>query len=97
MEFVPNIENYFSRINYKGPRTPSLETLSSLQFHHVSSIPFENLDVLSKKIIKVDLESLENKLVTNKRGGYCFEMNKYFMSILKSLGFSVVPLLARVK
>ncbi|AKN33767.1 arylamine N-acetyltransferase [Clostridium carboxidivorans P7] len=91
-----NISSYFERIKYEGGRDVSYETLCNLHMAHMMNIPFENLNVYYKKPVLLDMESLYNKIVENKRGGYCFEMNGFFSFILKELGFKVTDLLARV-
>jgi N-hydroxyarylamine O-acetyltransferase len=88
---------YFARIGYIGPREPTLETLSAIHTHHVRAIPFENLDVLLGRGIRLDLPSIEQKLVGQRRGGYCFEQNLLFSAVLRDLGFAVMPRLARVR
>lgn len=87
---------YLKRINYQGSLAPSQETLHQLHRAQVMSIPFENLDVLLGRAIQLDTESLMTKLVHNKRGGYCFELNGLFFLVLRQLGFQVSPLAARV-
>jgi N-hydroxyarylamine O-acetyltransferase len=88
---------YLSRIAYDGPLEPTLETLSALHFAHISAIPFENLDIVLGRGISLDLADLQAKLVTSRRGGYCFEQNALFAAVLESLGFKLVRLAARVR
>jgi N-hydroxyarylamine O-acetyltransferase len=92
-----NLEAYFERIAYVGPRDPTLATLQALHLQHVGAIPFENLDVLLGRGIRIELEAVEQKLVHQRRGGYCFEHNTLFAAALRELGFTVIPLLARVR
>lgn len=68
---------YLSRIGLPAstPRPPTLETLRTLALHHVTHVPFENVDVQLGVPLRLDRESLERKLVTARRGGYCFEQN----------------------
>lgn len=87
---------YFDRIGYEGPREPTLEVLGRLHGLHPRAIPFENLDVLLGKGVRIDLASLQAKLVTGRRGGYCFEHNTLFAAVLAALGFDVTGLAARV-
>jgi len=94
---TPDVAAYFTRIGYIGSREPTFETLTSIHTHHVRAIPFENLDVLLRRGIRLDLPSIEQKLVGQHRGGYCFEQNLLFSAILRSLGFAVTPRLARVR
>jgi N-hydroxyarylamine O-acetyltransferase len=91
-----DIDAYFQRIGYSGPRTPSLDTLRALHARHPQAIPFENLDALRRRSVRLDAESLQRKLVTEKRGGYCFEQNTLFSQVLQALGFRVEALSARV-
>lgn len=95
--FAPDLDAYFARIGYAGPRTPTLETLHAISRAHVSSIPFENLDVLLGRGIDLDPAAVEHKLVHARRGGYCFEQNSHFLHVLRALGFDAVPLSARVR
>ncbi|MEO8425095.1 MAG: arylamine N-acetyltransferase [Actinomycetota bacterium] len=87
---------YLSRIGHTGGLEPTVETLAALHRAHVLSIPFENLDILLGKPIRLDLESLQTKLVHGRRGGYCFEQNALFAAVLEHLGFEVTGLAARV-
>jgi N-hydroxyarylamine O-acetyltransferase len=93
----PDLNSYFQRIGYTdGPRTATLDTLRALHLHHAQAIAFENLDPMSGRPVKLDLPSLEDKLVHGGRGGYCFEHNLLFSHVLRELGFRVTDLAARV-
>ncbi len=92
-----DLDAYFARTGYRGPRTPTLETLNALVHAHVSTIPFENLDVLIERRIELAPEALEQKLVGERRGGYCFEQNGLLLEVLAQLGFEARPLSARVR
>ena len=91
-----DLDAYFQRIGYAGARTPTLETLRELHLLHAQTIPFENLNPLLKKPVNLDAESLERKLVHERRGGYCYELNGLFALVLDALGFRVTRLGARV-
>jgi len=91
------LDPYFERIGWTGPRAPTLEVLEGLCLRHTASIPFENLDILLGRAISLDLPSLADKLVTRRRGGYCFEQNSLMQSVLVQLGFQVTALGARVR
>jgi len=97
MSYSPDLDAYFSRINDSGSREPTLETLNRLIAAHVRTIPFENLDILLGRPISVGLEAIEQKLVHDRRGGYCFEQNTLFQQVLLALGFSVRAISARVR
>lgn len=93
---VLDLDLYFERINYTGGTDNSEDTLREIHIAHTLNIPFENLDVFYKRPISLDESSLYKKIVKNRRGGYCFEMNGIFSIVLKKLGFKVSNLLARV-
>ena len=94
---APDLDAYFARTGYTGPRAPTLETLHAIAWHHATSIPFENLDVLLGRGINLDPAAVERKLVREKRGGYCFEQNSLLLHVLGALGYRVTPLSARVR
>jgi N-hydroxyarylamine O-acetyltransferase len=88
---------YLRRIGYAGSLEPTRTTLDALHAAHATSIPFENLDILLGRPIRLDLESVQAKLVAGRRGGYCFEQNALFAAVLEQLGFAVTRLAARVR
>ena len=96
-ESAVDLAAYFERIAYAGARTPSRTTLDALHLAHATHIPFENLDILLGRPIRLDLESLQAKIVHDRRGGYCFEQNRLFAAVLEALGFAVTTLAARVR
>lgn len=88
---------YFARIGHAGDTAPTLATLTALHEAHAAAIPFENVDVLASRTPSLDPAELEDKLVRRRRGGYCYEQNLLLMMALRALGFTVRPLLARVR
>jgi N-hydroxyarylamine O-acetyltransferase len=92
-----DLDAYLRRIGYAGGLEPGPGTLANLHLAHSTRIPFENLDVLLGRPIRLDAQSLQAKLVTGGRGGYCFEHNLLFAAVLRTLGFAVTPLAARVR
>ena len=92
-----DIDAYCARVGYDGPRKPTLETLRALHNLHPQAIPFENLDPLLGRPVKLDPASLQAKLVDGGRGGYCFEHNSLFAHVLRQLGFKVQEATARVR
>ena len=88
---------YLSRIGYVGRAAPTIDTLRELQRLHISAIPFENLDVLLGRRIDMGPEAVERKLVAARRGGYCFEHNTLFRSVLDGIGFRTEAFLGRVR
>jgi N-hydroxyarylamine O-acetyltransferase len=87
---------YFDRIRWRGPTRRSYETLAGVLDAHMSAIPFENIDVLLGRGIRLDLANLQAKLVGARRGGYCFEHCTLLAAVLESLGFDVTRHTARV-
>lgn len=71
-----------------------LERLHAL---HAEKIPFENLSPFTGEPVRLDLDSLQDKLVERGRGGWCFEHNVLFASMLEAIGFDVTRLAARVR
>jgi len=92
-----DLDAYRRRIGFDGADTPTLATLALLIEHHAASIPFENLDVLAGRVPRLDVISLQSKLVDRRRGGYCFEQNGFFLAVLRQMGFTVAGLEARVR
>jgi N-hydroxyarylamine O-acetyltransferase len=91
------LDAYLRRIDYSGALALNGETLTGLHLAHGTHIPFENVDVFLGRPIRLDLASLQTKLVRNKRGGYCFEHNTLFAAALETIGFRVTRLAARVR
>ncbi len=87
---------YLKRINYTGSLEPTLQMLQALHDAHLRTIPFENLDIHMGKKILLDQPSLWTKIVKQRRGGLCYEVNGLFAWLLRSLGFEVDLLSARV-
>ena len=88
---------YLARIGLREPPPATARGLTIVHRAHAGAIPFENLDILLGRAIRLDLPSLEEKLVAAHRGGYCFEQNTLFAAVLSHLGFPVTPLAARVR
>tara|TARA_R110002020_G_scaffold384014_3_gene594692 strand:+ start:4111 stop:4980 length:870 start_codon:yes stop_codon:yes gene_type:complete len=91
-----NLNGYFERIGFVGSIAPTLATLEQLQALHPAAIAFENLNPLLGLPVRLDLASLQSKLLTERRGGYCYEHNLLFKAMLEELDFTVRGLAARV-
>lgn len=91
-----DISTYLMRIDYTEPVKPDVQTLRGLQRAHMLHVPFENLDIGLKRPIQLSEEALWNKLVVQKRGGFCYELNGIFGRLLSEIGFDVTYLNARV-
>ena len=96
MQATVDLDAYFERIQWGGGTDASYETLAGVHDAHVSHVPFENIDVLLGRPPRLDLASLQDKLVRNRRGGYCFEHVTLFAAVLEQLGFHPVRHSARV-
>lgn len=81
-----DISTYFKRINYTGPAAADTGTLHALMRHQLFAIPFENLDVQAGKIVSLAPDDIADKLLTQGRGGYCYEVNGLFAMALEALG-----------
>ncbi len=91
-----DLDAYFARIRLADSPACDLDGLATIQRAQRLAIPFENLDIRLGRGIAIDGEAVFDKLVTRRRGGYCFEQNRLLCDALTALGFSVRPLLARV-
>ncbi|OPA83762.1 arylamine N-acetyltransferase [Pseudomonas fluorescens] len=78
---------YLQRLGYDSPPAPTLQTLQELQLRHVCTFAFESLSTLLHQPVPVDLPSIEQKVLLDGRGGYCFELNHLFLTLLQELGF----------
>ena len=81
-----NISTYFKRINYTGPAGADTVTLHALMRHQLFSVPFENLDVQAGKVVSLAPDDIADKVLTQGRGGYCYEVNGLFAMALEALG-----------
>lgn len=91
-----NLDAYLKRINYSGSIAPTLETLEMVHRLHPAAIPFETLNPLMDLPVRLQLSDLEQKLLFERRGGYCFEQNLLLKAVLETMDFPVTPLAAGV-
>lgn len=91
-----NIDRYLARIK-ADIKEPGLEALAHLQKRHMLSIPFENLDVIRKVPISLDRDQFYKKVVENNRGGFCYELNGLFQTLLSKMGYSSALISGTVK
>ena len=91
-----NIAAYLERINYEGAIEPAQEVLSNLHYANLLTVPFENLDIHLGRPIQLNEEHLFGKIVTQRRGGFCYELNGLFAWMLRELGYRVNLLSAEV-
>jgi N-hydroxyarylamine O-acetyltransferase len=97
LNVTASLPAYFKRIGFSGIAGTNLETLRALIRCHTASIPFENLDVLLNRPIRLETDAIEQKFIQSHRGGYCFEQNGFLLHILLALGFKATALSARVR
>jgi N-hydroxyarylamine O-acetyltransferase len=81
---------YFARIDYNGPVNADLATLRALCAAHARAIPFENIEVQQGLEPSIEVDALVEKLVRQGRGGWCYEQNGLFGSVLAGIGFDVM-------
>ncbi len=91
-----DIRAYLQRLSYTGAIAPSAETLRLLQLAHLRAVPFENLSIHSGEPVVLDDRALFEKIVSRRRGGFCYELNGLFAALLRGLGFEVEMLSAQV-
>lgn len=91
-----DLNAYLQRVGWRGTVAADLATLRGLAIAHVATIPFANLNPLFGLPVDLDLAALQQKLVHEGRGGYCFEQNLLFEAALREIGFNVTGLIARV-
>lgn len=91
-----DVNAYLNRIQYTGSLEPNLDNLQALQLAHLYAVPFENLDIHWGHSIILDYERLYDKIVNQRRGGFCYELNGMFGWMLAQLGYQVSMLNARV-
>ncbi len=90
------VQAYLDRIGFAGTPANDKETLDELVFCHQKSVPFETYDVhVFGQAPSLDEDAIYDKIVTRRRGGYCFELNKAFELLLAGLGFEARPVLSR--
>jgi N-hydroxyarylamine O-acetyltransferase len=90
------LDLYLKRIKYSRSPGVNLQTLQELHLLHLQHIPYENIDVFCHQVVKLDAESLTEKILLRQRGGYCFQQNGLFSLALVELGFKFHSNMARV-
>ena len=101
-----DVQAYLQRIHCQAPLTPgaggrgkdhpSIDLLRSLHRAHLFAVPFENLDIGLGREIICDEARILHKIVTEHRGGFCYELNGAFAALLRALEFRVTLLSGRV-
>ncbi len=91
-----HVSAYLARINCDADVSPCLPTLRKLHLAHIFSVPFENLSIARGEPIVLTDSALFDKIVTRRRGGFCYELNGLYCNLLRSIGFNTVKIAARV-
>lgn len=91
-----DLSAYLDRIGYTGPVDTSLPVLTALVEHHMAAIPFEAIDVLLDRGIDLSRTAIDHKILTQQRGGYCFEHTSLMRRALEKIGLTTEQHLARV-
>ncbi|MEL1087732.1 arylamine N-acetyltransferase family protein [Pseudomonas sp. OB66] len=93
---LTNTNLYLQRLGFDAPPPPTLDTLHQLQLRHTAQFVFENLATISAEPVLIDLVSIEDKVLQQGRGGYCYELNHLFYALLLELGFDARAISGRV-
>ena len=86
---------YLARIGYEGPVTATPQVLRAVHYAHIHAVPYENLDIIRGIPVSLEIPALFDKIVTRRRGGYCFELNALLAWLLRAMGFEVTDYFAR--
>ncbi|MCC6801501.1 MAG: arylamine N-acetyltransferase [Anaerolineae bacterium] len=92
-----DVNAYLERIGYHGELEPTLDTLTALHRAHLMAIPYENLDIHLGSYLSLDEAAIFDKLVTRRRGGWCYEMNGLLAGVLRAMGYDVTLLSSDVR
>ncbi|MGW0709598.1 arylamine N-acetyltransferase family protein [Streptomyces sp. NPDC002643] len=90
------LDAYLRRIGAEHPAWPTVDVLRDLHLRHLRTVPFENLSIHLGEEIVLEEGRLFDKVVGERRGGFCYELNGLFGALLAALGFDVTLLAARV-
>ncbi|HWV11558.1 MAG TPA: arylamine N-acetyltransferase [Pseudomonas sp.] len=94
--FMLDLPTYLARLGYPSAPPPTLETLRELQRRHCAEFPFETLSALLHLPVSVEASDVQDKLLKQGRGGYCFELNGLYLRLLQALGYDARGLTGRV-
>src|SRR5258708_5717966 len=94
MAFDVNV--YLARMDYHGPLTVNINTLRALHHTHMRNVPYENLSIMAGQALCLDESALYEKIVVQRRGGFCYELNLSFAHLLRELGFPLQIISARI-
>lgn len=92
-----DLDAYLARTGYDGDRKPSLDNLGSLQRAHVLNLRWDTIDGYLYRRVRVDLPSIQDKMLRRGRGGYCFEHTLLFAAVLERFGYAFTAVSGRVQ
>ena len=93
-----DVTGYLERIGIRESIAPNRENLDRLVYAHLTHVPYENLVYcIEHKVPDLTTEGLYEKIVMDHRGGYCFELNGLFFTLLQALGYQVYPVACRMR
>lgn len=96
-EKLPDVMGYLNRIGITEVPAPTKENLDKLIYAHFLHVPYENVETsIERKCPDLSTTALYDKIVTRGRGGYCFELNGLFYTLLQELGYEVYPVACRM-
>jgi N-hydroxyarylamine O-acetyltransferase len=82
-----DVDEYLARLGVGRPAVADLASLRHLQERHLTAVPFENLSSHLGEPVELDEEALFGKIVRRRRGGFCYELNGLFVTLLRELGY----------
>jgi N-hydroxyarylamine O-acetyltransferase len=91
-----DVAAYLDRLGARRPAAPTLDALAELTLAHLYAVPFENLDIAAHRPLSLEPDALFDKIVVRRRGGFCYELNGLFATLLRELGFQVTLLAGQV-
>lgn len=91
-----NLQLYLDRIGYSGVPRVDLDTLTAVHRAHLLAIPYENLDIHRGGTLTLDPHVHFQKIVLDRRGGWCYEMNGLLAWALREIGFDVTMMASTV-
>jgi N-hydroxyarylamine O-acetyltransferase len=92
-----DLDAYLHRIGFAGKPKPDVVTLKQMHRQHLLTIPYENLDVQLQRPVDLDIRRIYGKIVGQRRGGWCYEMNGLLEWALKEVGFDVMRMTGGVR
>lgn len=95
---IPDPEAYAERIGVGWPVDPTPDNLDRLILAHQLSVPYENIDCHDLGMVpRLDLGSLFHKVVVERRGGYCLELNRLFKGLLDEARYETYAVSCRAR